>query len=44
MDEAAPDPELRAAREEIRTVADGLRAALAADDQAITADPTEAGR
>jgi hypothetical protein len=31
-DELAPDADLRAARNEIRAVADGIRAALAADD------------
>jgi len=31
-DELAPDPDLRAARNEIRGVADGIREALAADD------------
>lgn len=45
-DELAPDPDLRAARHEIRAVADGLRAALAADDEAAgEARPaTEDGR
>jgi hypothetical protein len=45
-DEPAPDPDLRAARHEIRAVADGLRAALAADDQSVTGDrpATEGGR
>ena len=44
-DEAAPDPELRAARHEIRAVAAGLRAALAADDLlAAAARPAEEGR
>ncbi|MFI7068312.1 hypothetical protein ACIBL3_45515 [Kribbella sp. NPDC050124] len=37
-DQLAPDPDLRAARHEIRAVADGLRAALAADDQAAADD------
>jgi hypothetical protein len=45
-DELAPDPDLRAARHEIRAVAAGLRAALAADDEAATGDrpATEDGR
>lgn len=37
-DEFAPDPELRAARHEIRAVAAGLREALAADDRLIAGD------
>ncbi|WP_350280704.1 hypothetical protein [Kribbella sp. HUAS MG21] len=36
--EFVPDPDLRAARDEIRAVAAGLRAALAADDQAATGE------
>jgi hypothetical protein len=40
-DELAPDPDLRAARHEIRAVAAGLRAALAADDQAADDQPAD---
>jgi len=40
-DELAPDADLRAARNELRAVADGIRAALAADDAlAAGAQPT----